>query len=75
MSQTGVNGKDHDRYVGYRRLRIDWPHERVIRVTMANGKMNSADATMHAELGRIRRFPPLSSRVQAKCSPLAATLS
>ena len=55
MSQTGVNGKDHDRYVGYRRLRIDWPHERVIRVTMANGKMNSADATMHAELGRIWR--------------------
>ena len=55
MSQTGVSRKDHDRYVGYRRLRIDWPHERVIRVTMANSKMNSADATMHAELGRIWR--------------------
>jgi enoyl-CoA hydratase len=55
MNQTTANGNDHDRYAGYRRLLIDWPHERVIRVTMANGKMNSADATMHAELGRIWR--------------------
>src|SRR5215813_3182582 len=50
-----ANGKGDDRYAGYQRLRIDWPHERVIRVTMANGKMNSADAAMHAELGRIWR--------------------
>ena len=49
------NDKVHDRYAHYQRLRIDWPHERVIRVTMANGKMNSADAAMHAELGRIWR--------------------
>src|SRR5215469_16554231 len=59
MNETTTNGKGHDkghdRYAGYRRLRIDWPHERVIRVTMANGKMNSADAAMHAELGRIWR--------------------
>jgi enoyl-CoA hydratase len=55
MNQTTANGKGHDRYAGYRRLRIDWPHARVIRVTMANGKMNSADATMHGELGQIWR--------------------
>ena len=54
MSVT-TNDKVHDRYAHYRRLRIDWPHERVIRVTMANGKMNSADAPMHAELGQIWR--------------------
>jgi enoyl-CoA hydratase len=54
MSMT-ENDKVHDRYAHYRRLRIDWPHARVIRVTMANGKMNSADAPMHAELGQIWR--------------------
>jgi enoyl-CoA hydratase len=54
MSVTG-NDEVHDRYAHYRRLRIDWPQQRVIRVTMANGKMNSADAAMHAELGQIWR--------------------
>jgi enoyl-CoA hydratase len=54
MDKT-ANGGGHERYANYRRLRIDWPHERVIRVTMANGKMNSADAPMHAELGQIWR--------------------
>jgi enoyl-CoA hydratase/carnithine racemase len=53
--KVNENGKGDDRYGAYQRLRIDWPHERVIRVTMANGKMNSADAAMHAELGRIWR--------------------
>ncbi len=43
------------RYARYKRLRIDWPHDRVIRLTMDNGKMNSADADMHAELGHIWR--------------------
>ena len=44
-----------DRYASYQRLRIDWPHARVLRLTMTNGKMNSADARMHAELGTIWR--------------------
>jgi enoyl-CoA hydratase len=65
MNATTTNGKGHDRYANYRRLRIDWPHERVIRVTMANGKMNSADATMHAELGRIWRDIDADSEVSA----------
>ena len=55
MNATTASNKRHDRYASYGRLRIDWPHERVVRVTMANGKMNSADAAMHAELGRIWR--------------------
>jgi enoyl-CoA hydratase len=44
-----------DRYARYTRLTFDRPHERVLRVTMTNGRMNSADAPMHAELGEIWR--------------------
>lgn len=40
-------------YEGYQRLRFDRPHPRVLRVTMDNGRMNTADAAMHAELVRI----------------------
>ncbi|MBV9559576.1 MAG: enoyl-CoA hydratase/isomerase family protein [Bradyrhizobium sp.] len=69
MNQTSANGngedKGYNRYADYRRLLIDWPHERVIRVTMANGKMNSADATMHAELGRIWRDIDADTAVSA----------
>jgi len=39
----------------YQRLRFDRPHPRVLRITMDNGKMNTADAIMHAELVRIWR--------------------
>ncbi|TCZ51443.1 enoyl-CoA hydratase/isomerase family protein [Roseicella aquatilis] len=42
-------------YEGYQRLRFDRPHPRVLRITMDNGKMNTADAVMHAELVRIWR--------------------
>ena len=42
-------------YEGYQRLRFDRPHPRVLRVTMDNGRMNTADAAMHAELVRIWR--------------------
>jgi len=44
-----------DRYAGYTRLKFDRPHPKVLRITMANGKMNSADHAMHAELGRVWR--------------------
>ena len=40
---------------GYLRLRFDRPHPRVLRITMDNGRMNTADATMHTELVRIWR--------------------
>src|ERR1700722_11755012 len=42
-------------YDSYRRLRFDWPHPRVLRITMDNGRMNTADAIMHAELVRVWR--------------------
>ncbi|MBS0639398.1 MAG: enoyl-CoA hydratase/isomerase family protein [Acetobacteraceae bacterium] len=42
-------------YDSYQRLRFDRPHPRVLRITMDNGRMNTADAVMHAELARIWR--------------------
>ncbi|MGA2594103.1 MAG: enoyl-CoA hydratase/isomerase family protein [Bryobacteraceae bacterium] len=42
-------------YASYTRLRFDRPHPSVLRITMDNGKMNSADSAMHGELARIWR--------------------
>jgi enoyl-CoA hydratase len=42
-----------DRYSGYTRLKLDKPHPKVLRITMDNGKLNTADGAMHAELARI----------------------
>jgi enoyl-CoA hydratase len=42
-------------YDGYQRLRFGRPHPRVLRITMDNGRMNTADAAMHAELVRVWR--------------------
>ena len=42
-------------YAQYTRLTFDRPHPKVLRITMDNGKMNSADRAMHAELARIWR--------------------
>ena len=45
-----------DRYTCYERLAFDRPHPRVLRITMSNpGKLNAADARMHAELAEIWR--------------------
>ncbi len=44
-----------DRYARYTRLTFDRPHPKVLRITMSNGKMNTADQTMHTELGEIWR--------------------
>jgi enoyl-CoA hydratase len=44
-----------DRYARYTRLKIDRPRARVLRVAMENGKLNSADHVMHAELAQIWR--------------------
>ena len=37
------------------RLRFDRPHPRVLRITMDNGKMNTADNVLHGELAEIWR--------------------
>lgn len=48
-----MEGATSDRFASYQRLRFDRPHPRVLRVTMDHGKLNAADATMHAELARV----------------------
>ncbi|UWU76186.1 enoyl-CoA hydratase/isomerase family protein [Bradyrhizobium huanghuaihaiense] len=52
--ETFAVGPDN-RYAKYARLQFDWPQPRVLRVTMSNGKMNSADEKMHGELGMVWR--------------------
>jgi enoyl-CoA hydratase len=42
-------------YDRYTRLRFDRPHQKVLRITMDNGRMNTADEVMHAELADIWR--------------------
>jgi len=42
-----------DPYARYIRLKFDRPHPTVLRVTMDNGRMNTADAALHAELAEI----------------------
>ena len=44
-----------DPHAKYTRLRFDRPHPKVLRVTMNNGKMNTADNALHAELAEIWR--------------------
>jgi enoyl-CoA hydratase len=53
------------RYARYERLAFDKPHPRVLRITMVNGKVNSADATMHRELGEIWRDVDADPEVNA----------
>jgi len=42
-----------DLYASYTRLRFERPHPKVLRIIMDNGRMNSTDHAMHAELGQI----------------------
>lgn len=44
-----------DRFSRYQRLVCDRPHPKVLRITLTNGKMNSADALMQEELLTIWR--------------------
>lgn len=44
-----------DPYARYTRLRFDRPHPKVLRITMDNGRMNTADAVMHGELADVWR--------------------
>jgi enoyl-CoA hydratase len=44
---------DADPYAAYQRLTFDRPHPKVLRVRLDNGRMNTADHRMHAELARI----------------------
>jgi enoyl-CoA hydratase len=42
-------------YQKYQRLKFDYPHPKVLRVTMSHGRMNTADSVMHAELANVWR--------------------
>jgi enoyl-CoA hydratase len=42
-------------YDRYTRLRFDRPHPKVLRITMDNGRMNTADEAMHGELADVWR--------------------
>ena len=44
-----------DPYARYTRLKFDRPHAKILRITMENGRMNTTDAALHAELGEIWR--------------------
>ena len=53
------------RYAAYQRLQFDTPAPRVIRITMNNGKMNTADAVMHRELAEVWRDVDADPEVNA----------
>ncbi len=44
-----------DAYARYTRMRFDRPHPKVLRITLDNGRMNTADNALHAELADIWR--------------------
>ena len=44
-----------DLYARYQRLKFDRPHAKVLRITMENGRMNTSDEILHAELAEIWR--------------------
>jgi enoyl-CoA hydratase len=54
-----------DRFARYRRMVCDKPHPKVLRVTLTNGKMNTADAVMQQELLTIWRDIDLDRDVHA----------
>lgn len=43
-------------YPAYRSLKLDWPLERVLRITIARGPMNSMDYELHRDLGAVWRL-------------------
>lgn len=53
-------------FADYKRLKFDWPEERILRITMENpGRLNSADAVMHGELVRVWRDIDADANVSA----------
>lgn len=52
-------------YPNYTSLKLDWPLEGVLRVTIARGEMNSMDYELHHDLGGIWRLIDADDRVSA----------
>ncbi len=62
------------RYSDYTRLKFDAPHPKVLRITMDNGKFNTADRAMHAELARIWRDLDADPEINAAIITGAGTM-
>lgn len=56
---------DRPDYTAYERLKFDYPAPKVIRITMDNGKMNTADTVMHRELVEVWRTVDADPTVNA----------
>ena len=65
MSGNGERRPRDDRYLRYRRLKIDRPHDYVLRVAMANGRLNTTDELMHSELSKVWRDIETDASVSA----------
>jgi enoyl-CoA hydratase len=52
-------------YPAYRSLKLDWPVERVLRITIARGPMNSMDYELHHDLGGIWKLIDADPNVSA----------
>ncbi|MFA7554236.1 MAG: enoyl-CoA hydratase/isomerase family protein [Spongiibacteraceae bacterium] len=52
-------------YPNYTSLKLDWPLERVLRVTISRGAMNSMDYELHHDLGGIWRLIDADVNVSA----------
>jgi enoyl-CoA hydratase len=56
-------------YPGFSGLKLDWPLERVLRVTISRGRMNSMDYELHRDLAGIWRL------IDADCNVGAVVLT
>ncbi len=63
-----------ERYSDYTRLKFDTPHPKVLRITMDNGKFNTADRAMHAELARVWRDVDTDPEINAAIITGAGTM-
>jgi enoyl-CoA hydratase len=54
-----------DKYPKYASLKLDWPAERVLRITMSRGKVNAMDFDLHHDLAEIWTIIELDSGVNA----------
>ena len=52
-------------YPDYTSLKLDWPIERVLRITISRGAMNSMDYELHHDLGGIWRLIDADPNVNA----------
>lgn len=52
-------------YPDYASLKLDWPAERVLRITISRGKMNAMDYDLHHDLAGVWRLVDADPRVGA----------